>query len=198
MRYTGTKVIRREGAETRRRIRAACSADRKRLTEDAKKKREALRDAIREERAALRGRCAVRLDEARAATAKAIDEARSSAMHLDRLRRVTRTPAQLAAAERARLRLAERVRESDDDVRRNVSGDLAIVWERVKHRIRPSSRRTRTEAFLEWVQEHEAEAGRILDEHAAERFEREESEESYRERTAPRASRATSVEGVPF
>lgn len=199
MRYQGTKVIRREGADTRKRIREACRSDRSRLTEDARARRVALRDAIREERAALRGRCATRLAEARIATDRAIEEARKSAMHLDRLRLAARSPAQQAAAERARVRRAEQVRESDDEVRRNLSPDLAIVWSAVRGRIKPSKRRTRTEAFLEWVEEHQGDAARILDEHAAKRFEREETEEDYRARTSPRGARASLDDAeVPF
>lgn len=192
-RYTGTRVIRRDGAETRRRIRDACRTDRVRLTEDARARREALRDAIREERAALRGRCATRLAEARAATDRAIEEARASALHLDKLRRVTRSPAQQHAAERARARLAERIRERDDEVRRQLSPDLQIVWQAVRQRIKKSPRRTRLEAFLEWVEEHQGDAARILDEHASSRW-GEESEAQYRARTHPAAGR---VEDVP-
>lgn len=189
MRYTGTKVLRSEGAATRRRIRDACRADRQRLTEDARKRREALSAAIKNERAALRGSCATKLEEARARTNAAIAEAQHTAMHLDRLRKVSRSPAQTAAAERARARRAENIRESDDEVRRNLSPELAIIWEKVKSRIRPSSRRTRTEAFIEWVEEHGSEAARILDEHAEMRFAREETEAEYLERTRPRPTR---------
>lgn len=187
MRYTGTKVLRSEGAQTRRRIQAACRSDRERLSADAKDRRERLAQAIRDERAALRGRCATRLSEARQATDKAIEEARASAMHLAKLRKVSRSPAQNAAAERARARRAESILESDDAVRRNLSEDLAIVWDVKKRSIRPSTRRTRTEAFLEWVEEHPGEAARILDEHAAMRWQgREETEAEYLERTRPK------------
>ncbi len=198
MRYTGTKVIRRDGVATRKRIREACRSDRARLTEDARERRERLRDAIREERAALRGRCATRLAEARQETDRAIEEARKSAMHLDRLRKVARSPAQNAAAERARARRAETIRESDDDVRRQLSPELAIVWQSVRGRIKPSKRATRLERFLEWVEEHQGDAARILDEHAASRF-GEESEEDYRERTRPTRSTGTLADAeVPF
>lgn len=204
MRYTGTKVLRREGAATVRSIRANCREARQTLTADARARRESLRDAIRNERAALRGSCSVRLDDARAATARAIDEARSSAVELDRLRKVTRTPAQKSAAERARLRGAERIRESDDEVRRNLGDELALVWARVKNRIKGTSRTTRTEAFLDWVHNHPADAARIVNDAAEQswRSTPEETESEYRarktsERRAPRA-RSVDADAVPF
>lgn len=183
-RYQGTAILRRQGAATVRSIQAECKATRQAITVDARARRQALRDAIANERAALRGTCSRRLDEARAATAHAIEEARKSAAELDRLRRVTRSPAQAAAAERARLRGAERITESDDAVRANLSPDLAIVWERVKSRIRGTKRASRTERFLEWVEEHPGEAARIVNEEA-ERSVRElpeETEAQYRAR----------------
>ncbi|HEX7235464.1 MAG TPA: hypothetical protein VF405_00805 [Gammaproteobacteria bacterium] len=48
----------------------------------------------------------------------------------------------------------ERREESDDEVRRNLPPELLTVWERVRGAIRPSPRRTRTEAFLEWAEEN--------------------------------------------
>lgn len=54
--------------------------------------------------------------------------------------------------------------ESDDEVERNLPDDLIPVFRTVKARIKPTSRRTRTEAFLEWAQEHPADVYRITDE----------------------------------
>jgi len=48
----------------------------------------------------------------------------------------------------------ERRAESDDYVRGNLPPELLGVFEQVKGKIRDSARRTRTEAFLEWVEEH--------------------------------------------
>lgn len=183
-RYQGTAMLRREGAATARSIRAECKAARAAITEDARARRVALREAIANERAALRGTCSRRLDEARAATAAAIDEARSTAAELDRLRRVTRSPAQQAAAERARLRGAERIRESDDEVRRNLPDDLARVWDRVKNRIKGTRRATRTERFLDWVHDNSATVARMVNEDAERALRElpEETEEQYRAR----------------
>ena len=191
-RYQGTGIIRREGAATVRSIRADCKAARDAITVDARARRQALRDAIANERAALRGTCFKRLDEARAATALAIEEARKSVAELDRLRRVTRSPAQQAAAERARVRGAEPISESDSAVRQNLSPDLAIVWERVKHRIRATKRASRTEKFLEWVEDHPGEAARIVNEEAERSVAEmpDETEAEYRERMQEERRRA--------
>lgn len=198
--YTGTKLARREGAATVRGIRATCREARATLTDDARARRLALREAIRNERAALRGSCSLRLDQARAATAKAIDEARSSAMELDRLRKVTRTPAQQSAAERARLRGAERIRESDDEVRRNLPDDLAHVWERVKGRIKGTARTTRTERFLDWVHDHAAEVARMVNDRAEQAHVVEETEEQYltRRGATPQAARELARRAAPL
>jgi hypothetical protein len=177
MKYTGTKLPRREGAALARRIREACKSDRQRLTEDARSRREALRAAIRGEREALRGRCSVRLREARETTDRAIEEARKSAMQLRQLRDAARSPAQRHAAERARHARAYQIRESDDEVRRNLSADLVPAWEARKSRTRGTQHMSRTEAFLEWVHNHPNDAARYYYE-AAERAVRETPEET--------------------
>ena len=48
----------------------------------------------------------------------------------------------------------ERAAESDDAVRKNIAKGLIPVFDKVRSKIRGGPRRTRTEAFLEWVQEH--------------------------------------------
>lgn len=180
------RIAKTEGKRSRVAIRVQCKEARAKLTEDARARREALRAAIMAERLALRGRCAVRLEEARAETDKRIEEARRTAMHLDKLRAVTRSPAQQHAAERARLRRAEAIRESDDEVRRNLPPDLARIWNRVKHTagMRGGKRISRTERFLQWVHDNSATVERMLTEEAerAERAMREETEAEYHAR----------------
>jgi hypothetical protein len=193
-----TRLARADGRRAVAQVRDECKAARARLIEDARARRVALADAIREEREALRGSCHMRVDRARAATAAAIEEARKTAVHLDKLRRVTRTPAQQAAAERARLRMAERISESDDDVRRQLPRALVSAWEKVKAKIKPSKRATRLERFLEWAEEHAGDIAR-WDAEEAERGYPEESEESYAERTRLTArSKRASGDEVPF
>lgn len=187
-RYSGTRVIKREGKATRESIRLACKVERARLVDDARARREALRDALRSEREALKGSCSVRLADARAATDRAIAEARKSAVHLDRLARAARSPAQQHAAERARMALATRIAESDDEVRRNLGdSELRRVWDRVKHL--PQLRKlraglsSRTDRFLDWAHDNSAAVSRILAE-LDRPLVREETESEYRERKA--------------
>jgi hypothetical protein len=186
--FGAVKLAKTEGKRHRVAIRDQCREARVKLTEDARLRREALRAAIMAERLALRGRCSVRLTEARENTDKKIEEARKSAMHLDKLRAVTRSPAQQAAAERARLRRAESIKESDDEVRRNLSPDLARIWARVKHTagMRGGKRISRTERFLQWVHDNSAAVERMLDEEGqrATRAAREETEAEYHQRKA--------------
>lgn len=184
--FGAVKLAKSEGKRHRVAIRVQCAEARVKLSEDARLRREALRAAIMAERLALRGRCSVRLAEARDNTDKKIEEARKSAMHLEKLRAVTRSPAQQAAAERARLRRAESIKESDDEVRRNLSPDLARVWNRVKHTagMRGGKRISRTERFLQWVHDNSAAVERMLDEEGqrATRAVREETEAEYHQR----------------
>lgn len=202
------KIARSEGRAHRVAIRDQCRELRAKLTEDARKRRENLAQAIKGERLALRGTCSTRLADARAATDRAIAEARKTAVDLHRLKAAARTPAQNAAAERARLRGALSIKESDDDVRRQLSPDLAIVWERMKHKpgMRASKHATRLDRFLHWVHDHAGEAQRILIEHAEGAHLAEESEEAYRRRKLeeeqpPRRRRARAADDladIPF
>jgi hypothetical protein len=50
--------------------------------------------------------------------------------------------------------IAERVQESDDEVRANIEPHLLPLWERSKRSIKGSGRMTRTEAFLHFAGEH--------------------------------------------
>lgn len=63
--------------------------------------------------------------------------------------------ARLIRSERGRaggLKAAERRAESDDEVKRNLEDPYMIdLWEKVKHKIKASRLRSRTEAFLEYV-----------------------------------------------
>jgi uncharacterized protein DUF6496 len=60
--------------------------------------------------------------------------------------------------EKKRSTRTERQSESDDEVRQNIPRDLVPLFERVKRGIKGSARRSRTEEFLEYVEEHPDEA----------------------------------------
>ena len=51
--------------------------------------------------------------------------------------------------------------ESDDQVRANIPADLVSVFDAMRKRIKAGPRRSRTEAFLEWVEENPDEALQI-------------------------------------
>lgn len=53
--------------------------------------------------------------------------------------------------------------QSDDTVRGNIPADLVPLWERVKGRVRGSDRKSRTEAFLQYAEEHPAEVFAVVE-----------------------------------
>jgi hypothetical protein len=63
----------------------------------------------------------------------------------------------------ARSARIDAVRESDSEVENNLPEDLIRVWRAVRTRIKAGARRSRTETFLEWVEEHRGEVQRIID-----------------------------------
>jgi hypothetical protein len=98
---------------------------------------------------------------------------------------------------------ADALHESDSQVMHNIPHDLHPVWRSVRARIKSTPRRSRTETFLEWVQEHGGEVQRILDR----QYERDVSElvaqeaELRRRVQSPRAYRrmsSTQLDDVPF
>ena len=58
-----------------------------------------------------------------------------------------------AEEERIKINPAEARRESDDKVRGNIPPELVPVFEKVKRQIKGSARISRTEAFLQYVEE---------------------------------------------
>lgn len=62
-----------------------------------------------------------------------------------------------------RATAAERRSESDDEVRANIPAELRPTFEKVKRQIKGSARKSRTEAFLEWIEEHPAEEYAAID-----------------------------------
>jgi hypothetical protein len=99
---------------------------------------------------------------------------------------------------------AESLQESDSEVERNLSGeDMVRVFRAVRGKIKSTPRRSRTEAFFEWVAEHRPQVTRILEQS----YERDVSElvaheQELRERLGnPRSYRAMSARAlseVPF
>ena len=56
--------------------------------------------------------------------------------------------------EKPKASAKERRQESDQEVENNIDPHLVPVWHEVKSKIKPNDRKSRTEAFLDWVHEH--------------------------------------------
>lgn len=119
--------------------------------------------AREQERLASRARCDGAKHKARAKTDDRLKRA-AAALAAERAhqeqQRVWARPSPLRASSSRR---AESIQESDSHVQNNLPADLVPVWRTVRARIKGSARRSRTEAFLEWVAEHRGEVRRILD-----------------------------------
>jgi len=133
------------------RIRLQCRAARERLRTTC---------GLRKERARLEG------EEVIQARRREIQEER----YLDKLQRSRPKSAQPLG--RMRNVGREREAESDDEVRRNLSPDLASVFNKVRRHIKGSERRSRTEAFLEWAEENPDEIYAMQEQRAAREIER--------------------------
>lgn len=127
-----------------------------RIQERRREERERLAIEAEGLRQAARTRCAQRRETIRGAGGRVV--ARKAALLAEerelqaQLKRLAKDASLKAARHKASAK--ERRSESDDYVRGNLPPELVGVWDRVKGRIQGSARRTRTEAFLEWVQEH--------------------------------------------
>jgi len=136
------------------------------------------------------GQAGLRAIERKVKELRAEDELQRRLRHADRIVHRHRTSAKV------------RQQESDDAVRGNLPRELLPVFERVKRAIKGSARRTRTEEFLEWAQEHpedvleyqgdatDAEVKRLVREYEA-------AERQLRKAT-PRQKRRASGSDVPF
>lgn len=157
------RAVRERIAELRAKLRAL---KRRRI-----ERRKEVRQVCRRARQALRERAARIRAELKAERARALELCRNV-----KARAEQRSADEIAAAEhdlaetlstrdieriwtgkpqKSRTTAKERREESDDEVERDIPDELAVVWHRVKHRIKGSARRSRTEAFLEWAAEHQ-------------------------------------------
>lgn len=187
------------------RARQSCATARLRVRSKVKAFRSAEFKRINAEAAAMRqaarNQCQARKHRVRGSAAVAVARRR---LELEAERKLQ---AQINRADhrarRQRTTYKERAEESDDAVRSNLPRELVPVFERVRKHIKGSKHRTRTEAFLEWAEEHpedvlayqgdetEREVAKLIAEHA--------HHEKQLRKAAPRA-RARRVAGgdVPF
>jgi hypothetical protein len=176
-RITGLRARRRAALQE---VRSTCRAERERVRAEARAIRaatlERLRASLAELRAAQRGTCEDTKREARAALtselARALDERQTE-------RQRQASEAELDASERRRLRAAirttakERKQESDDEVRGNIPPELVSVFDKIRTKIKGSSRTSRTEAFLQFAEENPGEVLTMQQEAGERKFLRE-------------------------
>jgi hypothetical protein len=161
------KAAKKHAVHRRREVALLCKRGRATVRETAKKLRAAARAellaSIDAERAKSRGVCNARRDQARSKNADSLRRAQASleaeAKHV-RTMRIWSKPQKSVVA---RARRNEAIAESDSEVRNNIPADLVPVFNAVKAKIKATARRTRSEAFVEWAAEHQAQVIKILD-----------------------------------
>lgn len=150
-------------------VQERCRANRLSYREAIRAARAELQRLIMEKRAEAR-RCAVEPGELRkkgdAAILAAVQALAEERQLQAELRRWDRSKSA------RKITITEKRSESDDEVRRNLDPELAIVWEKVKGEIKPGRASSRTEAFFQWVHDNSADVSRIIAEHAEEGAER--------------------------
>lgn len=102
--------------------------------------------------------------------ARALAELEDERRHQATMKRSARAQ-KARATKRASKR--ERRAESDDAVRHNLPPELVPVFDEVRRDIKASAHRSRTESFLEWVEDNEGEVLRMQADSAADDAERE-------------------------
>lgn len=170
-----------------KRVRAWARERRRQISREAEARRRLARERIRQaadkKRAALKERKHLLLEKVHRRLGSAVEVRKRE---LDRDIELTRL---IENRERKHLRrpvAKERRQESDDSVRSNLPADLVPVFNAVRRKIHSGSRRTRTEAFLEWVGEHPEQVLEIRAKAAERDVERLIAEEHERERQEAR------------
>jgi hypothetical protein len=195
-----------------------CRAAKDRHRELAREERRAV---TQRHRAEARGTCSTARTEASEPLKRAKKHAADTRESIEAARLVERRAREqrradmglrpgMSKSERARLvyaRRREAEAESAHEVERDIEArqpDLMPVWQRVRHRIKPGPRRSRLEAWWEWVHDHGQDVRRILEaelraaEAEARRYEREakrgrwtrDEEEAWTARKVEAAARA--------
>jgi hypothetical protein len=147
-----------------RRVREAreqCRAHRRAILKRAKARHrrllEELRETTRLEKLAAKDRCAIGKRTVRESALSDLEKA-SHALHHERA--YQRDLKRIEANNRAshcmivRASRAERAQESAGEVEGNIPPEYVPLWKRVQGKIKGSSRRSRTEAFLAYAEQH--------------------------------------------
>lgn len=178
-------------------VRCDCKAARLRNRARAKKARERLNASIRRTREHARTVCSLAVGEAQRSTLHDISRA------VDALTAEQSAQRQLAVWTKPkrseRSTRLERRQESDDEVLANIEEPgLRVVFQEVKGKIKAGPRRSRTEAFYEWVGEHSADVYRIQERDAERAIVELERAERKLAKARGKKSIGAALEAVPF
>jgi hypothetical protein len=158
-------AIRRAKADRKEAMRAAvlnCRAlrlaARDRARDERKRAAELLKQAARDDRAAALHRCREGKRLASSREGEGVARARLAAEREFRreMRRAERGN-RIARLEQRRSTAAERRSESDDEVRGNIPPELVHLFNKVRRSIKGNTRKSRTEAFLQYAEENPGE-----------------------------------------
>jgi hypothetical protein len=155
------KAASRRYAKLRAIARAQHAAIRARVRERLRQKFERERLAIREAHVQRRARIAAEFSDLEERAQKMLAAERKEQRELARAER--------RGLERKKTRRTAReaLEESDDEVRKNLTPEEVVIFEKVKRQIKATPRKTRTEAFAEWLESNPDEA-RIIHAEAVE------------------------------
>jgi len=183
-----------------KRVREWCKRSSARVTVRAKEIREQHRQEANREIAELRraskSACARRVKRAKkkGLTAQQIAKQEKRQALADE-RMLTRASMRARTRAAARSSKRERQAEDDDQVRNNMTAELAPVWDQLANQFKPKPRQSRTEQFLAWVEENPDEVIRMqsdLGDRYADDFIREAEEENRRLEKLLKSSRRLS------
>lgn len=153
------KAIATRAQRANRAVTRMCAAARQRVLERAKRERAEARAAINARRdaglAQVRVTCATRRERIAQGTVAAQAAAHLKAEHERRLWDEV-YGGKSSRSKTSSMRARARQQESDQEVERNIAPELIPIWRKHKRQIRGSDRRTRTEAFEEWVHDNES------------------------------------------
>lgn len=149
------KKARKQWGKDRARAKVYCGAQRETARVQVARLRAAMRLKVRARAEALRRAARARCQLKRSAHRSKVDRARVAYRQEASYQASMRKNLHHAARKmKPRASLSERASESDDEVRQNIPADLIPLFERVRRQIKGSARKTRTEAFLEYVESH--------------------------------------------
>ncbi len=172
------------------------------LIKDARaKRREAIagvKTQCKVAREKLRTVCGNRVARAKESGAQAIVAGLSEAAEEREIDRLLRTADRRGrGVVRARSSSRERQQESDEEVANNLPEAMQSVWNTVKRHIKPTARKSRTEAFLQWAEENVEEVYAIQSQNAERELAQMIAEHEQAERLSRRRGRLAAGD-VPF